>query len=168
MSDINEKSKEKFEISYEDYFRTRFNGIAEMVRALTPIMDQMKALDRIKELYEKKSKDLVSRLMKNKEKITTFKDFKEIYKEQMKTEFMRHCLDFTITEDTSNKITFKFTKCLWAKTFLEINEPGLGYAMCCYPDYTMAKAFHPKLKFTRNKTLMQGNEYCESTYQWEK
>jgi len=167
MPDIDDKSKEKIEISYEDYFRTRFSGIAEMVRALTPIMDQMKALDRIKELYKRKSKDLVKRLLKNKKPITSFEEFKEMYKEQMSTEFMQHCLNFTITEDTPNKLTFKFTKCLWAKIFLEIKEPGLGYAMCCYPDYTMAKAFHPKLKLVRNKTLMQGNECCETTYIWE-
>ena len=85
----------------------------------------------------------------------------------MSTEFMRHCLKFNITEDAPNKIIFKFTKCLWAKTFLEINEPGLGYAMCCYPDYEMVKVFHPKLKLTRNKTLMQGNTCCESIYTWE-
>ena len=167
MSDPNDKSKCKFEISYKDYFKTRFNGISEMVRALTPIMDQMEALDRIKALYEKKGKALVARLLKNKKPITSFKEFKEIYKEQMYTEFMQHCLEFTITEDTADKLTFKFTKCLWAKTFLEINEPGIGYAMCCYPDYAMAKIFNPKLKLIRNKTIMQGNDYCKCTYQWE-
>ncbi|MFX0000338.1 MAG: L-2-amino-thiazoline-4-carboxylic acid hydrolase [Candidatus Hodarchaeota archaeon] len=167
MTDIDTKSKETFVISYEDFFRTRFNGITEMIRALTPIMDQVEALEKIKELYKKKSKNLVKRLLKNKAPITNFEDFKKIYKEQMNTEFMQHCLDFNITEDTSNKLTFKFRKCLWAKTFLEMNEPGLGYAMCCFPDYTMAKAFHPKLKLVRNKTLMQGNQYCESTYQWK-
>ena len=167
MVNMDEKSKEKFEISYEDYFRTRFNGITEMVRALTPIMDEMEALNRIKALYEKKGKAFVARLLKNKNPITSFKEFKEIYKEHMSTEFMQHCLDFTITADTPDKLTFKFTKCLWAKTFLEIDEPGLGYALCCYPDYAMIKAFHPKLKLIRNKTIMQGNESCELTYQWE-
>ncbi len=167
MANMDEKSKETFDISYEDYFRTRFNGITEMVKALTPIMDKFDALERIKALYEKKSRALVARLLKNKKPITSFKEFKEIYKEQMNTDFIQHCLDFTITEDTPDKLTFKFTKCLWAKTFQEINETGLGYAMCCYPDYTMAKTFHPKLKLTRNKTIMQGNECCESTYHWE-
>ena len=167
MPDIDDKSKSTFQISYEDYFRTRFNGITEMVKALTPLMGQIEALDKIKELYIKKSKNLVKKVLKNRKPIENFKDFKEMYKEQMITEFMQHCLAFTITEDTPNKITFKFTKCLWAKTFLEINEPGLGYAMCCYPDYEMAKAFNSKLKLIRNKTLMQGNTCCESTYIWE-
>ena len=167
MSEKYEKHKSKFDISYEDYFRTRFNGITEIIKALTPIMDQREALDKIKELYVKKSKNLVKRILRDKKPITNFKEFKEMYKEQLSSEFMQHCLDFTITEDTPNKLVFKFTKCLWAKTFLEMNEPGLGYAMCCYPDYAMIKAFHPKLKLVRNKTLMQGNTCCESNYLWE-
>jgi len=164
---MDKRSKEKFEISYEDYFRTRFNGITEMIRALTPIIDQIEALERIKELYKNKSKALVARHLRNKKSITNFEEFKEIYKSEMSSEFMQHCLDFTITEDTPDKLTIKFTKCLWAKTFLEINEAGLGYAMCCYPDYAMTKAYHPKLKLIRNKTIMQGNECCESTFKWE-
>ncbi|MCK4370681.1 MAG: L-2-amino-thiazoline-4-carboxylic acid hydrolase [Candidatus Lokiarchaeota archaeon] len=167
MPDIDEKSKETFKISYEDYFRTRFNGITEMIRALTPIMDEMNALEKIKELYKKKSRALILRLLKDKKPIDNFEEFKEIYKEQMSTDFMQHCLEFTIIEDSPKKLIIRFTKCLWAKTFLKINEPGLGYAMCCYPDYAMAKTFHPKLKLVRSKTLMQGNEYCESTYIWD-
>jgi hypothetical protein len=167
MPDIDEKPKSMFKISYEDYFRNRFNGITEIIKTLTPIMDEIQALNKIKELYIEKSKNLVKRLLKNKKPITNFEEFKEIYKEQLSSEFMQHCLQFTITEDTPNKLTFKFTKCLWAKTFLETNEPGIGYAMCCYPDYEMVKAFHPKLKLIRTKTLMQGNTCCESTYTWE-
>ncbi len=167
MPDIDEKSKETFEITFENYFRMRFNGITEMVRALTPIMDEINALNRIKELYKKKSLALIDRLLKDKKPITNFEEFKEIYKEQMSTEFMQHCLEFTIVKDTPTKLSFKFTKCLWAKTLLEINEPGLGYAMCCNPDFSMAKAFHPKLKLIRSKTLMQGNDCCDSTYIWE-
>ena len=143
MPKRNEESKEKFDISYEDYFRTRFNGITEMVRTLTPLLNEIEVLNRIKELYIKKSKDLIARLLKDKKPVTNFEEFKEIYKEQLSTEFMDHCLEFTITQDTPNKLSFKFTKCLWARTFIEINEPGLGYAMCCNPDYSMAKAFHP-------------------------
>ena len=167
MPKRNEESKEKFDISYEDYFRTRFNGITEMVRALTPLLNEIEVLNRIKELYIKKSKDLITRLLKDKKPVTNFEEFKEIYKEQLSTEFMDHCLEFKITQDTPNILSFKFTKCLWARTFIEINEPGLGYAMCCNPDYSMAKAFHPKLKLIRNKTLMQGNDCCDSTYVWE-
>ena len=79
MPGIDEKSKETFEISYEDYFRTRFNGITEMIKALTPIMDEMNALERIKELYKKKSKALILRLLKDK-KLIILKNLKKSIK----------------------------------------------------------------------------------------
>ena len=167
MPGIDEKSKLTFEITFADYFRTRFNVITEMVRALAPIMDEINALNRIKELYKKKSIDLIDRLLKDQKPIENFEEFKEIYKEQMSTEFMQHCLDYKVVQDTPSKLSLQFSKCLWAKTFLEINEPGLGFAMCCNPDYSMAKVFHPKIKLIRNKTLMQGNDCCNSTYIWE-
>ncbi|UCC18225.1 MAG: L-2-amino-thiazoline-4-carboxylic acid hydrolase [Promethearchaeota archaeon] len=162
-----EKSKEKFEISYEDYFKTRFYGIVELMRVLSPILDNKKALDIVKKLWEKKGIDIIVRQLKNTSSIRNFNDFKEIYKEQISTEYMQHCLKFTMEEDTQNKLAFKFTKCLWAETFLEMEASDIGDAMCCYPDFAMAKAFHPKLKLIRTKTLMKGDDFCDSTYIWE-
>ena len=34
-------------------------------------------------------------------------------------------------------------------------------------DFAMAKAFHPNLKLVRTKSLMKGNDCCDSTYIWE-
>jgi hypothetical protein len=162
-----DKSKEKFEISYEDFFRTRFNGIVEVIRLLSPLMDDEKALQFIKQLWEKKGIETIVRQLKNIKPITNFEEFKEIYKEQISTEYMKHCLNFQIVEDTPNKLEFRFTKCLWAKTFLELGASDIGQAMCCYPDFAMAKAFHPSLKLERTKSLMNGDDYCNSTYIWE-
>lgn len=167
MSKKYEKSKEKFRISYEDYFRTRFNGIVEIIRVLSPLMDKKKVLDIIKSLWEKKGIELIVRQLKNSQPITNFEEFKKVYKDQISTEYMQNCLRFTIVEDTPNKLAFKFTECLWAKTFLELGGSEIGYAMCCYPDFAMAKAFHPNLKLVRTKSLMKGEEYCDSTYIWE-
>jgi len=162
-----EKYKEKFEISYEDYFRTRFNGMVEIMRVLAPIMDKKKALDIIKKLWEKKGIEIIVRQLKNTRPIKNFEEFKEVYEEQISTEYMQHCLNFTIVEDTHNKLAFRFTNCLWAKTFLELGASDIGDAMCCYPDFAMAKAFHPNLKLVRTKSLMKGDDYCDSTYIWE-
>jgi len=167
MSEKNDKSKEKIEISYEDFFRTRFNGIVEIFRVLTPLVDRRKALERLKKLWEKKGIETIVRHLKNANPITNFEEFKNVYKDQISTEYMRNCLNFSIIEDTPQKLVLKFTKCLWAKTFLEINAPEIGYAICCYPDFAMAKAFHPNLRLTRTKCLMKGDDYCDSTYIWE-
>ena len=167
MSKKYDKSKNKFGISYEDYFRTRFNGIVEIIRILNPLMDEKKALNIIKKLWEKKGIELIVRQLKNSNPITNFEEFKEIYKEQISTEYMQNCLKFKIVEDTPNKLAFRFTECLWAKTFLELGASDIGHAMCCYPDFAMAKAFHPNLKLVRTKSLMKGDHFCDSTYIWE-
>ena len=167
MSKKYAKSKEKFGISYEDYFRTRFNGIVEILRVLGPILDEKKALTIIKKLWEKKGVELIVRQLKSSSPITNFEEFKEIYKDQISTEYMQNCLKFNIVEDTPDKLAFKFTECLWAKTFLELGASDIGDAMCCYPDFTMAKAFHPNLKLIRTKSLMKGDDHCNSTYIWE-
>jgi len=167
MTANNEKFKQKFEISYEDYFKTRFNGIVDVLRALKPLMDENKILDRLKKLFEKKNIEIIVRQIQEQKPITNFQDFKEIFKEQLSTEFMKHCASFSIEEDTPTKLSFKFTECLWAKTFKEMNATTIGYTICCHPDFAMAKAFHPKVKLERTKTLMQGDNFCNSTYIWE-
>ncbi|MFX0034834.1 MAG: L-2-amino-thiazoline-4-carboxylic acid hydrolase [Candidatus Hermodarchaeota archaeon] len=167
MEKFTKKYKQKFGISYEDYFKTRFNGIVEILRILVPLMDKEKALDIIKKLWEKKGIEIIVRQLKSIKPISNFKEFKEIYKDQISTDYMKHCLNFEILEDSPNKLAFKFKECLWAKTFLEIDGSEIGYIMCCHPDYAMAKAFHPNIKLIRTKCLMKGDEFCDSTYIWE-
>jgi hypothetical protein len=82
-----EKSEEKFGISYEDYFRTRFNGIIEIIRILAPIMDEKKALVIIEKLWEKKGTEIIVRQLKNTTPITNFEEFKKVYKDQISTEY---------------------------------------------------------------------------------
>ena len=160
MEKMSEKHKEKFGISYEDYFRTRFNGIVELMRVLAPILDEKKALEIIKKLWEKKGINLIVRQLKNAKPISNFDEFKEVYKDQISTEYMKHCLNFKIVEDTPNKLEFKFTKCLWAKTFRESKAGDYGYAYLCYPDLFKWLPWNSKLKVRLTKTLMQGHDCC--------
>jgi fumarate reductase iron-sulfur subunit len=64
-------------------------------------------------------------------------------------------------------LVMKITECLWAKTFREADAAEIGYAGCCYQDYAAARAYHPKLKFYRENTLMQGHDYCYNKWVME-
>ena len=167
MPTINEKSKETFEISYDNFFNTRFNGIIEIMRAFSPIIGKNHVLDKLTRLSEDTSIEIIKNQLEKSKPVTNFKEFKEIYKEQISTEFMQHCTSFVVVEDTPKKLSLKFTECLWAKTFQEMNASDIGYPMCCHPDYAMAKIYHPNIKLIRTKTLMQGDDYCDHTYIWE-
>ena len=43
----------------------------------------------------------------------------------------------------------------------------IGHAHVCYGDYAWARGFNPKIKMVRDKTLMQGHEYCNHRYIFE-
>ena len=83
MSDNSFIYKEKFEISYEDYFRIRLNGIIETYRELAPLLDKQKALEKLKKLWEKKGIEMIERLLKDSRSITNFEEFKETYMQMM-------------------------------------------------------------------------------------
>jgi hypothetical protein len=51
------------------------------------------------------------------------------------------------------------TRCLWAQTFREAGAADIGYATMCHPDFSSAPAFNPKIRMSRPKTLMQGNDH---------
>ncbi len=80
---------------------------------------------------------------------------------------MQHALDFEIVEQTPQAFEYRVKKCLWAKAFRDGDAADIGYAMVCYPDYAVAKSLNPKLRLTRNRTLMQGDDSCGLRYEME-
>ncbi len=74
--------------------------------------------------------------------------------------FWEHVLTMTFVEKSEKAAEIRVTECLWAKTFREAGAADIGYATVCHPDFASATAFNPKIRMTRTKTLMQGDEYC--------
>jgi hypothetical protein len=70
-------------------------------------------------------------------------------------------------ERTPKSYEVKITECLWAQTFREANAADLGFATICYGDEAMATAFDARLKLTRTKTLMNGDDCCHFRWVWE-
>jgi len=89
------------------------------------------------------------------------------YAPMKESPFWSHVLTHEVVEETDNAFEVKITECLWAKTFREANAPDIGYASICHPDYAVARAFNPKMRMIRTKTLMQGHDCCNHRYVWE-
>ena len=79
---------------------------------------------------------------------------------------LRATLEFIYSDE--HVLEMNTTECLWAKTFREADAADIGYAAFCYQDYPWAKAYNPKLTFIRDKTLMQGDAYCNNKWVMEK
>ena len=73
-------------------------------------------------------------------------------------------LVYDIIARTDRVCEIRITECLWAKTFREAGAEDIGHAVCCAGDWAMCQAFNPKMRLTRTKTLMQGDDYCN--YRW--
>lgn len=79
-----------------------------------------------------------------------------------------HALVYQIVKDTPSEFEVRVSQCLWAKTFRDAGAADIGYASICHPDLAAASAFHPKLRMTRTKTLMQGHDCCNLRYVFER
>lgn len=76
-------------------------------------------------------------------------------------------LTFTLPESTDKVHELKVTECLYAKIFLDAGVGDLGYAGVCFGDYAFARSFNPQIEMVRDKTLMQGDPFCNHRYLWK-
>ena len=67
---------------------------------------------------------------------------------------------YEVVENSDKVYQAKFTQCLPAKLWREMNAADLGYALECSSVDAMAKAFNPKMKGTLPKNLMKGDSEC--------
>jgi hypothetical protein len=61
------------------------------------------------------------------------------------------------------RVSYEFSRCIYAEIFRELEEPELGLVMCAR-DEPWVKSYNSKLAFRRTKTLMIGDEFCDNTY----
>ena len=78
--------------------------------------------------------------------------------------FWTSVMTYEIVENKDNVLEARITECLWAKTFREAGAEDIGYAWLCYGDFAGAEGFNPKLKLSRTKTLMLGDECCNHRF----
>lgn len=81
-----------------------------------------------------------------------------------KSKFGKATITIEIPKKKKNEGTVEMTECLFAKTFRENDASDIGYTAICHADFAVAEEFNPKIKLTRNKCLMNGDECCLFQY----
>jgi hypothetical protein len=76
-------------------------------------------------------------------------------------------LKMEVVEDTETAFELKVAECIWATVFRDAKAADIGYAHVCWGDYAWAEGFNPKIKLIRDKTLMQGDTFCNHRYIFE-
>ena len=81
-----------------------------------------------------------------------------------KSKFGNAVLTIEILEKLPDQGSVKIAECLFAKTFRENDAGDIGYAAICHADFAVTAEFNPKIKLTRNKCLMSGDDCCLFEY----
>jgi len=163
------EKKHKFQedsgMSFQEVFEFAFKDFIQTMESFARHMGRDNLLEMIRKDSEEASR-LSAQKTVEKQKKNDFAAFKAMYKEKP-DRFWDHILTTLITEESDTVIASKVTECLYAKTFRDAGAADIGYAWSCHGDFAWAQAYNPKLKLIRDKTLMNGDEYCNFRRVWE-
>jgi hypothetical protein len=147
-------------ITHRQFFGMRYREYIELTKALKSELGEKKAIDFLKKYTKEKmlefGKNHAGRSPDN-----GFQTYTDTFRD---LDRYKNTLTMEIVEDTEKAFELKVTECIWASTFLEHDVGDIGYASVCIGDYTWASGFNPKIKLVRDKTLMEGHEYCNHRY----
>lgn len=152
-------------MSFQEVFKFAYRDHIEVMQFLAKEIGQ----DKFMKMLKRDGDEWAKREAQEELKTLPANDFATFRAERRKKpdRFWAHVITSAIIEDTDRAIEQKVTECLWAKTYREAEAADLGYILWCYPDFALARAFNPKLKLIRTKTLMQGDDCCNHRWVWE-
>ncbi len=73
-------------------------------------------------------------------------------------------LDMEVLAQTPEVFECNVNGCRYADFFRQLEEPELGFLICCGGDWAMAEGIGPDLELTRTQTIMQGAPHCDFRY----
>jgi len=73
--------------------------------------------------------------------------------------------DVTVVERTPTRLSLRVSKCVFAERMRDLDAAQIGHACYCAYDDGFCRGLNPRIRFTRTKTLMQGDACCDHTYE---
>ena len=162
---VNDQSTHKFdrkldqEFTYRRLFSVRYHEFIQFSKALKKEWGAEKLISFLK----KNTEHRMFQYGQNQAEKFGDNSF-STYVKQFRPPAYQNLMTHEITEDTDTTFQMKVTECIWAKTFLEAGSGDIGYAHVCYGDYSWTRGFNPKITIERDRTLMQGHDYCNHRY----
>ncbi|MFW9981717.1 MAG: L-2-amino-thiazoline-4-carboxylic acid hydrolase [Candidatus Thorarchaeota archaeon] len=162
------KFDEKVDISFIQYIKNSLSGEVELQRELERVLGEDEAHRILKEWATKKTSEAIREILENSGiKIQNLRDFKKYMDEMWLSERISKTHTCETFDSKSDDVTYKVTECIWAKAMRELDAADLGLLTMCDIDFVSASIYNPNLKLIREKTLMNGDDYCDFTYVWK-
>lgn len=143
----------------EDVYKFAFGYFLPFLEAMGKDLGRGKLLDMLGKAAAENYTQLVASMAKDYPG-RDMKSFAKMIDSYMSIPIYKRAFAFEVTELTDRVYEVKYTQCLPAKIFREMNAADIGYALECSPADAFAKAFNPKMKLTNPKNLMKGDSFC--------
>ncbi len=82
--------------------------------------------------------------------------------------FSKDAHEFEVIRKNEQVLEVKVTKCVHADVFAEHNACDLGQKLICSGDHAVVEGFNPKMKLSRPKVLMAGDDCCYFKFELQK
>ena len=164
-----EIAKHKFDnemdkiLTYRQYMKLRYSEFINIVKAFSEQFGK----DKVIEILKKHDTENMLKYGQKQVKKSDENNFQTYVNMFRNNPYYDKTLTMEIVKDTETIFEIKVTECIWATTFRQADAGEFGYAAICLGDYAWAEGFNPKIKMVRDKTLMQGDEYCNHRYIWQ-
>jgi hypothetical protein len=159
------KFQEDSEMSFQEVFEFAFKRFARLMKSFGDEIGKDNLVEMMKRIIDNMIKKEALKEAKDFQ-VKDFASFRAGWRKEP-DRFRGHVHTYAIVEDTDKAIENRVTECLFAKTLRDADAADIGYAYFCYGDFAMARAYNPKLRLIRTKTLMQGDDCCNHRYVWE-
>ena len=73
-------------------------------------------------------------------------------------------LRIEVLEQGKSRYRFNVTRCRYAEMYKELGISEYGVLLSCGRDSAMVEGFNPRIKFTRTRTIMEGADHCDFSY----
>ncbi|OGD36133.1 MAG: hypothetical protein A2V45_12560 [Candidatus Aminicenantes bacterium RBG_19FT_COMBO_58_17] len=146
-------------MSVEDVYKFAYGTFVPVYQIMAKNMGREKFLEMLGKASSENMAQFVASIAKDSPKrdMTAFAD---LMVNVLGSFPYNKALTYEVVEKTEKVFETKYTECLMAKVFREMNAADIGYAMECYPSDAVARAFNPKMKSVFIKNLMKGDDVC--------
>ncbi len=160
-------NRDKLTLTYKEYITAKYRSLVLLVREMEQTIGKVKSHGIVEKTFNDRMFNLVREELKELGPVNEFADFVMIEKEENESIEVRNKVTIRYVKDTELELGMQVTECLDAEVFKELEAEDIGYLVVCNPDHAYARTCNPCVKLRRNKTLMQGDDYCDHLWYWD-
>lgn len=160
-------NRDKKTLTNKEYLTEKYRPLVLLVRGMEKSIGKAKAHEIVEKTFYDDMFNWVTEELEELGPVNEFADFVRIEKEDNESIEIRNRVTNRYMKDTESELGLHVTECLDSEVFKELEAEDIGYFVVFNPDHAYARACNPCVKLRRNKTLMQGDDYCDHLWYWD-